>query len=91
MAKVIWASSGFNGEGSSEKCPATTGNRLGGKGPTGIGKGALCGGVFVLGPRLGDNMTNSLDNHISPPHMVWIWEARIIETVELLEAYWAPV
>ena len=91
MAKGIWASSGFNGEGSSEKCPATVGNQRGGKGPTGKGKGASWGGVFVLGPRLGDNMTNSLDNHISPPHMVWIWEARTIETVELLEAYWAPV
>ena len=34
------------------------------------GRGASWGVVFVLGPCVGDNMTDSPNNHISCPHMV---------------------
>ena len=35
--------------------------------------GALWAGIFVFGPRVEDNMADSVDYHISSPHMGWIW------------------
>ena len=43
------------------------------EGPTEKREGCVMGYCFVLGLRIEDNMTDSPDNHISPPHMVWIW------------------
>lgn len=68
MAKVRWVSSGFQGEGSSEKCPVQRETEQEVEGPAGKVKGASWDGVFVLGPRLGITW-DSLDSHISPPHM----------------------
>jgi hypothetical protein len=49
IAMVMWASSAFEGECSSEKCPATARNQAGREGPVGKGKGASWGGIFMLG------------------------------------------
>jgi hypothetical protein len=49
MAKVRWVSSDFKGEGSSEKCPGTAGNRAG-RGWSGRKSGGcVVGWGFVLG------------------------------------------
>ena len=73
MTNVMWASSGFKGEGFSEKCPAEK------------GKGAPWGRVFVgqrgegnmvvdfcVGPHVQDNKMNSPENYISQSYMDWI-------------------
>lgn len=48
MTKVRWALSGFNGEGSSEKCPAMAGNERGGEGSAGKEKGASWVCFFLI-------------------------------------------
>ena len=39
----------------------------------------------MLGPRVGDNMTDSSDNHISPPHMDLIWEPGLFRRLDFGE------
>ena len=48
MTKVRWALSGFNGEGSSEKCPVMAGNERGGEGSAGKEKGASWVWFFLI-------------------------------------------
>ena len=57
--KIRWSSSGFKGGGSSEKCPATMGNRAGRGGSDKKGKDASWDGVYVLDPDVEDNMADS--------------------------------
>jgi hypothetical protein len=66
-------------------------NERKGEGPAEKGNGVFWGGFVVLGPCVGDNMTDSLDNHISPPHMDWIWGARTVQTVGFSGGCWARV
>ena len=82
MTKVRWTSSGFKGGDSSDKCPATAGNRARRGGAGRKGNYVLWGGVFVLDPCVGDNMADSPKNHISP--LIWsgFQEARTVLTVE---------
>ena len=71
MGKMIWASFGFKGEGSSEQCPATAGYRARRGGSTKKEKGPSWDGFsFVLGQCVEYNMA---DHHIPLTHMVWIW------------------
>ena len=58
-AKMRWTSSGFKESGSSEKCPATTGNRAGREGSDRKGEDASWDGFFVLDPDIKDNMLDS--------------------------------
>ena len=39
----------------------------------------------MLGLRVGDNMTDSSDNHISPPHMDLIWEPGLFRRLDFGE------
>ena len=54
MVKVRWASSGFKGEGSSEKCPATAGNQVGRGGSGRKKKKCVMGWGFCVGPMQGN-------------------------------------
>ena len=73
MTKVRWALSGFNGEGSSEKCLVMTGNERGGEGSPGKEKGASWVWFFfnLFGPHLLEITWQIVWITIFLPH-IWI-------------------